>query len=222
MNSTSNKNETCAIIPFFNEEKTIGEIVEKTLRYVDYVIAIDDGSDDNSSSKLSNKEKIVLIKNTANMGKGYSLSVGFRKSLELNSEFTITLDADFQHPPEYIPKFLEKLKENDVVIGNRLSDLKDMPLPRILSNKITSTLLTLKTKNKIVDSQCGFRGFRTKILSSIIPKFSGFEAESEIIVKAARNNYKIDFVDIPTIYGEEKSKMRSIQAITGFIKVLFI
>ena len=222
MNSILNKNETCAIIPFFNEENTIEEVVEKTLRYVDYIIAVDDGSNDNSSSKISNNGKVDLIKNVNNRGKGYSLGVGFRKSIELNSEFTITLDADLQHPPEYILKFLEKLKENDVVIGNRLNDFKDMPLQRILSNKITSTLLTLKTKKKIIDSQCGFRGFKTKILSSIIPKFYGFEAESEIIVKAARNNYKIDFVDIPTIYGKEKSKMRSLQAITGFIKVLFI
>lgn len=222
MNSTLSRNETCAVIPFFNEEKTIEEIVDKTLKYVDYVIAVDDGSDDNSSSKISNHAKVVLIKNLFNRGKGYSLAAGFRKSIELNSEFTLSLDADLQHPPEFIPKFLEKLKENDVVIGNRLTDLKDMPFQRILSNKITSTLLTLKTKKKIVDSQCGFRGFRTKILSSIIPKFYGYEAESEMIVMAARNNYKIDFVSVPTIYSDEKSKMRSMGAIIGFIKVLFI
>ena len=222
MNNTLNRNETCAIIPFLNEEKTIEDIVEKTLEYVDCIIAVDDGSDDNSISKISNNEKVFLIKNIVNRGKGYSLNVGFRKSIELNSHFTITLDADLQHPPEYIPEILEKLKENDVVIGNRLNDFKNMPLQRILSNKLTSSLLTLKTKKKIVDSQCGFRGYRTKILNSIIPKFSGFEAESEIIVKAARNNYKIDFVSIPTIYGDEKSKMKATQAITGFIKVLFV
>ncbi len=196
--------------------------MRKLSRYVDCVIAVDDGSDDNSASKIAGNEKVVLIKNIVNRGKGYSLNIGFRKSIELNSVFTITLDADLQHPPEYIPKFLDKLKENDVVIGNRLNDFKNMPLQRILSNKLTSVLLTLKTKREIIDSQCGFRGYRTKILSTIIPKFSGFEAESEIIVKAARNNYKIDFVSIPTIYGEEKSKMKSVQAITGFIKVLFV
>lgn len=221
MNSILNRNKTCAVIPFFNEEKTIKEIVDKTSEYVDCIVAVDDGSQDNSASKIARNEKVFLIKNIVNKGKGYSLSVGFRKSIELNSDFTITLDADLQHPPEYIPKILEKLKENDVVIGNRLNDFKNMPLQRILSNKLTSTLLTLKTRNKIVDSQCGFRGYRTKILNSIIPEFTGFEAESEIIVKAARNNYKIDFVSIPTIYGNEKSKMKSVQAITGFIKVLF-
>jgi glycosyltransferase involved in cell wall biosynthesis len=222
LNSTLNRVETCAIIPFFNEEKTIEEIIKKTLEYVDCIIAVDDGSDDKSASKISNNKDIILLKNIVNRGKGFSLSTGFKKSIELNSVYTITLDADLQHPPEYIPKILDKLKENDLVIGNRLNDLNNMPFQRILSNKLTSGLLTLKTRKKIPDSQCGFRGYRTKILSSIIPKSSGFEAESEIIVKAARNNYKIDFVSIPTIYGEEKSKMRAVQAITGFIKVLFI
>jgi glycosyltransferase involved in cell wall biosynthesis len=222
LSNISSRNETCAIIPFFNEKKTIEEVVGKTLSYVDFVIAVDDGSDDNSASKISGNKKVILLKNIVNKGKGYALNIGFRKSIELNSDFTITLDSDLQHPPEYIPKFLEKLKECDVVIGNRLNDFKNMPLQRILSNKLTSSLLSLKTKKKIVDSQCGFRAYRTKILNSIIPKFSGFEAESEIIVKAARNNYKIEFVSVPTIYEEEKSKMKAIQAIGGFIKVLFV
>ena len=222
MNSTLNRVETCAVIPFLNEEKTIKDIVDKTLEYVDFVIAIDDGSNDGSASKIANNNKVILIKNKINRGKGYSLSLGFRKSIELNSLYTITLDADLQHPPEYIPKFFDKLRVSDIVIGNRMHDFKDMPTQRILSNKLTSALLSMKTKKRILDSQCGFRGYRTKILGSIIPRFLGFEAESEIIVKAARNNYKIDFINIPTIYGDEKSKMRAVQAITGFIKVLFV
>lgn len=222
MSNTLNGVEICAIIPFYNEEKTIKEIVDKTLQYVGCVIAVDDGSNDDSINKIPRNDKVIVLKNRTNMGKGYSLSIGFRKSIELNSKYTITLDADFQHPPEYIPKLIDKLSENDIIIGNRLGNLRDMPAHRILSNKLTSFLLTIKTEIKVADSQCGFRGYRTKILGPIIPKFSGFEAESEIIVNAARKKHKIDFIDIPTIYGREKSKMRPFQAIKGFVKVLFI
>ena len=222
MNSTLNKIETCAVIPFYNEEKTIKEIIEKTRQYVDCVIAVDDGSIDNSVKKITKDGKVFILQNKNNMGKGYSLSLGFRKSIELNSEYTATLDADFQHPPELIPSFLEKLHDNDIVIGNRLESIKDMPVHRVLSNKLTSFLLSIKTKRKVLDSQCGFRVYRTKILSNIIPKFYGFEAESGIIINAIRKNYKIDYLNIPTIYREDKSKMRAAQAITGFIKVLFI
>jgi glycosyltransferase involved in cell wall biosynthesis len=222
LSSILNKVETCAVIPFYNEEKTIKEIIEKTLQHVNCVIAVDDGSIDNSVKRIIKDDKVILMQNENNMGKGYSLSLGFRKSIELNSEYTVTLDADFQHPPDLIPNFLEKLHDNDIIIGNRLESLQDMPLHRILSNKLTSFLLSLKTKRKIKDSQCGFRVYRTKILRNIIPKFYGFEAESEIIVNAMRKNYKIDYFNIPTIYGEEKSKMKSVQAIAGFIRVLFI
>lgn len=222
MSSTSGKINISAVIPFYNEEKTINEIINRTLNYVDIVICVDDGSTDNSINKIFNDDRIIIIKNDVNRGKGFSLRKGFEKSIELKTDYTITLDADLQHPPELIPEFISALKNFDCVIGNRLSNLKDMPVQRILSNKITSGLLSYKTKQKILDSQCGFRGFRTEILKSIFPAYTGYEAESEMIVKAARNNLKIGFVNIPTIYGNEKSKMRPLQAIKGFIKVFFM
>jgi hypothetical protein len=108
----------------------------------------------------------------------------------------------------------------DIIIGNRMHSLKKMPFHRILSNKITSFLMTIKTKQKILDSQSGFRAYKTEILPEILPLSCGFEAESEILVNASRKNYKIGFVDIPTVYGEEVSKMRAIDTIIGFIKVM--
>jgi glycosyltransferase involved in cell wall biosynthesis len=221
LSSTLRKNNICAVIPFYNEEKTINEIIEKVSYYVDFIVCIDDGSTDDSSNKINKNEKVIILKNDMNRGKGFSLKRGFQKSIEYKSELTITLDADLQHPPELIPEFIKKLKLNDIVIGNRLNDLSRMPVQRILSNTITSGLLSIKTKRKIYDSQCGYRGFRTEILNSILPDYNGFEAESEMIVKAANQNLKIDFINIPTVYGSEKSKMRPLQAIKGFIKVLF-
>ncbi len=221
MNNTLRKNNVCAVIPFYNEENTIKEIIEKTLNYVDLIICIDDGSTDDSIKNIPESKNITVLKNNVNRGKGYSLKRGFEKSIEIKTEYTITLDSDLQHPPENIPAFIEKLNSNDLVIGNRLNNISKMPFQRIISNIITSKLLSVKTKMKIPDSQCGFRGFRTEILKLILPTFNGFEAESEMLVKAANNNLRISFVNIPTIYGLEKSKMRPFQAIKGFIKVLF-
>lgn len=221
MNSTLRKNNVCAVIPFYNEERTIREIIEKTLRYVDFIICIDDGSTDDSLNRIPESDIVIVLKNNVNGGKGYSLKRGFEKSLELKTIYTITLDADLQHPPELIPAFIEQLNKSDLVIGNRLNNLSKMPFHRIMSNRITSKLLSIKTRNKILDSQCGYRGFRTEILKLILPSFKGFEAESEMLVKAANYNLKINFINIPTIYGLEISKMKSFQTIKGFIKVLF-
>jgi len=220
LNYSIKKNKICAVLPFYNEEKNIEKVTEQTLNFVDLIIAVNDGSTDNSAEKISHLENVILINHDKNTGKGAALRTGFIKSMELGSEFTLTLDADGQHEPGLIPKFLERLKDYDIVIGNRLHDMKTMPLPRRLSNKLTSKLLSAKTGLKIFDSQSGFRAFRTEVLEKILPENNGFEAESEMIIKAARKNLKIGFVNIPTIYGNDESKMESVKAIKGFIKIL--
>lgn len=192
----------------------------KTLNYVDEIIAVNDGSTDNSVDQIKGIEKVTLINIPLNKGKGYALKSGFTESLKIKSDITVTIDADMQHDPDYIPLLLNKTDSFDIVIGNRLKNVESMPYHRRISNYLTSFLLSKKLKVKIEDSQCGYRAYRTRIFSNIELFMNGFEAESEILVKAARNNFSIGFVDIPTIYADEKSKMRSFQAIKGFIKVL--
>jgi glycosyltransferase involved in cell wall biosynthesis len=215
------KHRVAAVIPFFNEQQTLPEIIKRSLNYVDLIICVNDGSTDDFLKTIPINERIILISNKTNEGKGYSINRGLRKSIELKSDVTITLDADLQHPPEYIPSMLSALDKFDVIIGNRLGNLKDMPLHRIASNKLTSMLLSLKLNQIIPDSQCGFRVYRTEILKNIIPFSSGYEAETEILIKAARMNYRIGFIEIPAIYGNEKSKINSFQTIKGFVRILF-
>lgn len=220
MNIMLKKPETAVVIPFFNEKKTISEIITKSLQFSDIVIAVDDGSTDSSCRQIKPDKKLVILTNEINEGKGYSITKGMLKSIELESEITVTIDADLQHPPEYIPSLIENLDKFDIVIGNRMKSLKDMPYHRILSNKLTSLMLSAKLKQSVADSQCGFRAYKTEILNDILPSSSGFEAETEILINAGRKNHKIGFTEIPTIYGNEKSKMKSFETIKGFLKVM--
>ncbi len=219
MNIMSRKPRIAAVIPFFNEEKTLQEIIRRTLLFCDTVIAVNDGSTDDFLRHIQINEKIVFISNKKNQGKGFATTRGMKKSIELNSDITVIIDADLQHPPEYIPRLTEILDRYDIAIGNRLGEMKDMPYIRRLSNKLTSLLLSLKLKQVIADSQCGFRAYRTSVLHDILPVSYGYEAETEILIKAARKNYKIGFAEIPTIYENEKSKMKSFQTIRGFLRV---
>ena len=218
------KNKICALIPFYNEEKFIEETVRKTAKFVDLIIAVNDGSTDKSAVLIKNQEKVIVVRHEKNLGKGAAIKSGFEEALKQNCDLLITLDADMQHEPDYIPKFIEKanVESADLVVGNRRWNVSGMPPHRRLSNFLTSKLLTIKTGTKILDSQSGYRLFRCEKLPLLFPNFTGFEAESEILIKAARNNLKISFVNIPTIYNDNKSKMKSVQAIIGFIKVLFI
>ena len=221
MNSLNPKSKICTVIPFYNEKDFILNVVRETLRYVDTVIAVNDGSTDSSEKQIADLENVKVFNLKSNNGKGKALQAGFDECVNNDFNFIVTVDGDNQHDPKFIPEFIEKLNEFDIVIGNRLMDTKSMPIQRVLSNKITSFFMTLKTGQKIQDSQCGFRAYKREVLQNVRTSYSGYEAESEILVYASRKGFKIGFVNIPTIYGDEKSKMNPIGATVGFIKMLF-
>lgn len=222
MITPARKTNTAVVVPFFNEEGTIHSIINSTLLYTDFIIAVNDGSTDKSLELIPKTSQIMILNLENNVGKGHAIKVGLEKSIELGFEYSITLDADLQHDPSLIPSFIQAIGSFDIVIGNRLNDLSKMPLQRILSNHITSFLLSLKTGVKIKDSQSGYRIFRNNVLQDILPSSNGFEAESEMIIKAAKNKLRIGFINIPTIYGNEKSKIRPVQTIVSFLKVLLL
>lgn len=220
MTSTKRNNKVCAVVPFYNEEKHLRNVIISTLKFVDQVIVVNDGSTDNSVLTLNGLTDITLLSIEKNTGKGYTLQQGFNELLKKDYDLIVTIDGDGQHKPEYIPVMLKKLESFDIVIGNRLNDVRSMPILRRLSNRFTSLLLSRKLGIDISDSQCGFRVYKKKVIEQVKTDMNGFEAESEILVKAARKKFSIGFVDIPTIYADENSKMKSYQAIKGFIKVL--
>jgi glycosyltransferase involved in cell wall biosynthesis len=221
LNTLKNNNKIAAIIPFYNERGTINQIIQNTLKRVDAVIAIDDGSRDNSSENITFRENITLLKNSTNRGKGFALRKGLIYAVENGFDEIITLDADLQHDPDEISLLCSKLDDYHIVIGNRLNNVKGMPLQRRMSNKITSFLLSIKTGQKILDSQSGFRAYRAEVIKNITTTEDGYEAESEILIKASLNGYQIGFADISTIYGDEISKMNPVTSTIGFIKLLF-
>ena len=221
MITLKNKNKIAAVIPFFNEKNTINQIIHSTLKHVNTVIAIDDGSTDDSDANISFNEHITLLRNNTNRGKGFSLRKGLNYAVENGFDELVTLDADLQHNPDEIPLLISKLSEYHIVIGNRLNNLMGMPLQRKISNKITSKLLSIKTGQMILDSQCGFRAYRSEVIKNIKTDEDGYEAESELLIKSARLGYKIGFADISTIYGDEISKINPVKSTLGFIKLLF-
>ncbi len=221
MSRLKDKNNIAAVIPFYNERRTIKEVVINTLKYVDKIFAVDDGSTDESASEIIDIENVHLIEITKNKGKGFALKRGFESAVLEKFDYVVTLDADLQHNPDEIPALISEIENYDIVIGNRLKNLKDMPPQRKLSNKLTSFLLSVKTGQKILDSQCGFRVYRADVIKNVSTKENGFEAETEILIKSAKAGFKIGFAGVSTIYGDEKSKMRPVKTTIGFIKLLF-
>ena len=213
------------LIPAYNAEKTLPVLFQKIELLQDKptnIFLVDDGSIDDTSI-ISNRLDFNTIINNKNMGKGYSLKQGFNRFLKTSSsEYLICIDADLQHPVESIPTFLYKLKTKKypLIIGNRDKTIKNMPLSRVLSNIITSFIISKLTGKNIQDSQCGFRAINRKLLNNMILKENGFQLESEFILRANDLNVDIKFINIPTIYNEHISYIHHYKDTVKFIKLI--
>ena len=183
------------------------------------LLVIDDGSLD-ATAQILNDNGIPHLSHETNLGKGAAIKSGAKWAIENNFHWILTLDADQQHPPSSIPVFIERMKTKVILIGQR-SDLKSMPLLRILSNKFTSLLLSIRTNSSLRDSQCGFRLIPLSLFEKIEFQQNGFQFESELLIKASMSGYSIEHVKIPTVYGLEKSAMRNIRDTLKFAAMYF-
>lgn len=213
--------KTCVVIPAYNEEKVIGEVVKRVRsKHLD-VLVVDDGSKDNTSL-IAEKCGAVVQRNDRNMGKGASLVKGFNYALGKGFDAVITMDGDGQHCAEDIENFLHSAVscEGAIFIGDRMGQTKNMPVVRVLTNRFMSWLISCLVKQKVPDSQCGFRLIKRQVLEKIKIKTLKFEIESEMLIRAARLGFEIRSVPIKTIYSGEKSQINPFIDTLRFIKFI--
>ena len=208
------------LIPVYNEQATIGQLVRECRRYSDSIYVVDDGSRDRSS-KIAQGEGAIIIEHNKNKGKGASLRDGFQEILKEDFKALITMDGDGQHDPLEIPKFIREFQETnaDLILGNRM-DRRTMPFIRRITNRFMSRIISSIVGQRIPDSQSGFRLIKTKILKNINLKTSNFEIDSEIIIKTGRMGCRIISVPISTIYRRERSKIKPILDAVRFLRLV--
>ncbi|MCW4033640.1 MAG: glycosyltransferase family 2 protein [Candidatus Bathyarchaeota archaeon] len=206
------------IIPAYNEEKHIREVVRQSVKF-GKTIVVDDGSTDATASEASKGGSIVL-KNSTNRGKWSALKIGFNYAFDnLNAEAIIQLDGDGQHDPSDIPKFIQALESGAMIVaGQRKFDPSRMPIVRIISNSISSFVIMVLFWVWVPDTQCGYRAYSKKALKTIMSSFKskGYEGETEIIILARINRLKIKKVGIQTVYNEEESNVSPLRDIRRF------
>jgi len=212
-----------ALLPSYNEEKNIGKLVKELKKKGINVLVIDDGSQDNTS-QIAKKCGALVLRNEKNLGKGAALKKGFEFLKKKDFDALLILDADGQHSPKEVDKFLTEFakKGSDLIIGNRFSTSpKGMPLIRYITNKVMSFLISFLVKKKIRDSQCGFRLMSKRFLEKLELETAHFEVESEIIFQAILKGFNISEVCIDSIYRKEKSKINPFLDTLRFFKFLF-
>ena len=201
-----------ACIPAFNAESTIGQVVKDCLVHVDSVIVCDDGSTDNTA-EIAEKNGAEVVKHEKNYGYGAALITLFDKAREKNPDVMVTLDADGQHIPEFIPQLIAPLSygKTDVVIGSRFLK-KDSKTPsfRKTGIKIITAATNMERGLKLTDAQSGFRAYSQKAVQLIHPTEYGMSASTEILTKISNKGLKITEVPIVISYDSIESRKKAI------------
>jgi len=185
------------LIPSYNAAKTVGNVVREAKQYVPDVVVINDGSRDDTAA-VARAAGAEVVDHPQNRGKGGALKTGFAYAIQHGYDVVITLDADGQHLPREIPKFLRAREEmkGDLIIGGR-SHLFDQMLPRRrLANRFSAWTIAKASKTGITDSQSGFRLYSANMLRNIRLRTEGFDLESEVIVRAGVGGFKVITIPI--------------------------
>ena len=220
MNEDRNR-QGCVIIPAYREAGRIGAVVSEAVRYIPDVIVVDDGSPDGTAVEAA-RAGARVVRHEVNRGKGAALNTGFKTARDLGFDFAITMDGDGQHAASDLPVFVEACRQTSlpVLVGNRMDDTRSMPLVRRLTNRFMSWLLSREMRQRVPDTQCGFRLYRLAVIPDLHVGSERFAAESEILLELGGAGVRIGSVPVKTIYGTETSKIHPVRDTIRFFAML--
>jgi len=217
-------NPVLLVIPVFNEERFIGELLDRVRRIIapDNILVVNDGSTDNTAGLVS-LLPVRILNHDRNRGKGAALLTAIRYAQDHCYCWILTMDGDGQHQTAHIHDFMQAIQDDqaDLILGNRQKRGVKMPLHRILSNGITSIILSLCSgMQRIHDSQCGFRAVRVTCLNDALFRETGFQFESEMILRLGKQQRRFLEIPVETRYGSESSSIHLVNDTVKFIKLV--
>jgi len=216
----ANVAQILALIPAYNETTRIASVVSGAGVHLP-VWVVDDGSTDDTANRAEAAGATVL-RQVPNQGKGSALRAGFRRALEQGFEAVLTLDADGQHDPAEIPKFLRAYadRQADLIVGAR--DFRQIPPLRRLANNLGRWSLSWALGQPVRDNQSGYRLINRRLMQATLnSRESGFEFEVEMIVTCVVRGFVLDWVPIRTIYAGEGSHINPWHHVVHFSRLVW-
>jgi glycosyltransferase involved in cell wall biosynthesis len=214
--------KVAAIIPAYNEEKHIGDVVRRTRQVLGNVLVVDDGSQDRTAERAREAGGEVIV-HEQNRGKGETIKTGLRHWLDRQFDFVIILDADGQHRPEEIERFVAAALSAEapkLILGTRMNDLSSMPLVRRIVNRWMSGRISAVCGQKIPDTQCGFRLLHRQLIPELLGGAARFDYETEMLIIASRKGFRIGSVPISTVYSDEVSSVHPVRDTIRFFNLM--
>jgi glycosyltransferase involved in cell wall biosynthesis len=204
-----------AIVPAFNEAAPITQVVEGLREHVEATLVVDDGSTDATASRARGAGAEV-VEHGGNRGKGHAVRTGLAWAIERGFTHVLVLDGDMQHLPSEAPRLVEAAARTgaDAVLGQRRFGRQGMPASRYHANRIGSRALSGFIGTRFEDTQCGFRMFRVDALRDIRLRATGYDIETEMLVKLARAGARFATVPVSAVYAGQRSKLRPVRDTT--------
>lgn len=211
-----------ALVPGYEEGPRIGRVVEGASRHLP-VLVVDDGSADDTAA-VAEAAGARVIRQVPNQGKGAALRAGFRLALEEGWDAVLTLDADGQHDPDEIPRFVAAFgapgasgPRPELIIGRR--DFARMPMVRRLSNTVGTAAFSWAVGQHVPDNQSGYRLLGCRLMGATLDSAeTGFEFEVEMIAVCLRRGWTLAWVPISTIYAGEPSHVKPVAHLRHFVR----
>ena len=210
-----------ALVPTHRDPPARDLLADLSAR-VGRVLVVDDGSPPAAARALDELVRTTgaeLLRLPENRGKGHAVAAGIAHLGE-DVEAVLVVDADGQHPPSAIPPFLAAAERAELVVGDRFGDLSTMPRERRLANRLASLALSLATRRRVRDTQCGMRLLRGRALREVGFPAGGYEAETVHLKRCLRAGVAVEWVSIPTLYAGEESSFRSLRDTARVLRAL--
>ena len=217
------RSQTAAVIPAYQDEKHIGDIVRRTRERLDYILVVDDGSTDQTAQRAREAGAEVIVHNQ-NRGKGEAIKTGLGHWLGREVTWVSLLDSDGQHLPEEIDRFLTaaaSATRPTLFLGNRMNNVAGMPFVRRIVNHYMSRQISRLCGQDIPDSQCGFRMVDRQLIPELLGVGGRFDYDTEVLIIASRKGYRIESVPITTVYTDQVSKIRPLRDSVRFLKLMW-
>jgi glycosyltransferase involved in cell wall biosynthesis len=211
----------CVIIPTYNNEKTLEEVIIRVLEYTDRIIVVNDGSTDRTAQILETFSNLNVIRLPENKGKGYALRQGFKEAARQGFLYAITIDSDGQHLPQDLPKFVEKAvsEPKALIIGARDLDQAGIPGGTSFGNRFSNFWTMVETGFKLPDTQSGYRLYPLEKLGKMRFLTRRFEFEIEVLVKAAWKGIKLTSVPVGVVYQKKGERVSHFRPFTDFARI---
>lgn len=200
------ENEVCAVIPTYQNAKTLLKVVADVHRVVDTVFVVDDGSDDGTAALLDkatgNERPEKVLTHPKNCGKGAALKTGLTYARQQGFRYAVTVDADGQHRADDIPALLKAVEEEPdaLAIGSRGLQHENMPAKSTFANRFSNFWFALQTLQRLPDTQSGLRVYPLRRLHGLRWMSARYEAELTLLVFSAWAGVKLLPVPVSVYY----------------------